>query len=164
MAPLPLPRTRVSMCESYLEETKVKTFIPNVGEMKAEWYVIDAAGKPLGRVAAVAAKLLRGKHKPQFTPFLDCGDHVIVINAAKAVVTGAKAQQKMYRRHSGYPGGLRETRYEELVERFPTRPMELAIEGMLPHNRLGRKLATNFRVYAGPEHQQQAQNPKPYEI
>ena len=143
---------------------KVKTYVPKADEITPEWYVIDAAGKSLGRVAVVAATLLRGKHKPQFTPFLECGDHVIVINAAQAKMTGNKAEQKMYVRHSGYPGGLKETNYEALVKRFPTRPMELAITGMLPHNKLGRKLATNFRVYAGAEHQHQAQNPKPYEV
>jgi len=146
------------------EECTVKTYVPKQGEVEKKWYVIDAEGKVLGRVAAEAAKLLRGKHKPQFTPFLDCGDHVIIVNAAKAVVTGRKEAQKKYYRHSGYPGGIKETSYEKLVAKHPTRPMTLAVKGMLPHNRLGRKLLTNVRVYAGPDHPHEAQQPQPYEI
>ena len=142
----------------------MKTYVPKEGEVQKDWHVIDAEGKVLGRVAAEAAKLIRGKHKPQYTPYLDCGDHVIVINAAKAKVTGNKMVQKMYYRHSGYPGGLSEMNYAEMLERFPERAMSLAIKGMLPHNRLGRKLSTNFRVYAGAEHPHEAQNPKPYDV
>jgi large subunit ribosomal protein L13 len=139
-----------------------KTYVPKLGEVVKKWHVIDAEGQVLGRVAVEAAKLLRGKHKPQFTPFLDCGDNVIIVNAEKAVLTGKKTVDKMYYRHSGYPGGLKETNYESMVEKHPTRPMTLAVTGMLPHNRLGRSLATNLRVYAGPEHPHQAQNPQPY--
>jgi len=142
----------------------VKTYVPKDGEVKKNWHIIDAEGQVLGRVAAEAAKLIRGKHKPQYTPYLDCGDHVIVINAAKARVTGNKMVQKKYYRHSGYPGGLSEANYGEIVERFPERAMTLAIKGMLPHNRLGRKLCTNFRVYAGADHPHVAQNPKPFEL
>ncbi len=142
----------------------MKTFVPKDGEVKKNWHIIDAEGQVLGRVAVEAAKLIRGKHKPQYTPYLDCGDHVIVINAAKARVTGNKMVQKKYYRHSGYPGGLSEANYGEIVERFPERAMTLAIKGMLPHNRLGRKLCTNFRVYAGAEHPHVAQNPKPFEM
>lgn len=142
----------------------MSTYVPKDGEVQKDWHVIDAEGKVLGRVAAEAAKLIRGKHKPQYTPYLDCGDHVIVINAAKARVTGNKMVQKMYYRHSGYPGGLSEMNYAEMLERFPERAMSLAIKGMLPHNRLGRKLSTNFRVYAGAEHPHEAQNPKPYDV
>jgi large subunit ribosomal protein L13 len=142
----------------------VKTFVPKDGEVKKNWHIIDAEGQVLGRVAVEAAKLIRGKHKPQYTPYLDCGDHVIVINAAKARVTGNKMVQKKYYRHSGYPGGLSEANYGEIVERFPERAMTLAIKGMLPHNRLGRKLCTNFRVYAGADHPHVAQNPKPFEM
>ena len=142
----------------------MKTYVPKQGEVKKQWHLIDAEGKVLGRVAVEAAKLLRGKHKPQYTPYLDCGDHVIIINAAKARLTGRKMQQKTYYRHSGYPGGLRELTYEQLVGKFPERAMELAVKGMLPHNRLGRKLGTNFRVYAGSEHPHEAQEPQPYEI
>jgi len=142
----------------------VKTYVPKQGEIVKEWYVIDAKDKVLGRVAVEAAKLLRGKHKPQYTPFLDCGDHVIVINASQVKVTGAKSGDKMYYHHSGYKGGLKELTYRQVKDKFPTRAMELAIKGMLPHNRLGRELGRHFRVYAGSEHQQQAQNPKPYEV
>ena len=142
----------------------MKTFVPKDGEVKKNWHIIDAEGQVLGRVAVEAAKLIRGKHKPQYTPYLDCGDHVIVINAAKARVTGNKMVQKKYYRHSGYPGGLSEANYGEIVERFPERAMTLAIKGMLPHNRLGRKLCTNFRVYAGADHPHVAQDPKPFEM
>jgi large subunit ribosomal protein L13 len=142
----------------------LKTWVPKAGEVERNWFVIDAAGKTLGRVAAEAAKLLRGKHKPQYTPWLDCGDNVIVINAEKAKLTGTKMDNKKYYRHSGYPGGIREMSYRQLVAKHPERAMELAIRGMLPHNRLGRKLSKHFRVYAGGEHNHDAQNPQPYEI
>ncbi|HPO17160.1 MAG TPA: 50S ribosomal protein L13 [Candidatus Hydrogenedentes bacterium] len=142
----------------------MKTYVPKEGEIKKNWHVIDADGKVLGRVAVEAAKLLRGKHKPQYTPYLDCGDCVVIINAAKARVTGNKVEDKMYYRHSHYPGGLTEVNYRHMMEKFPTRAMELAIKGMLPHNRLGRELATHFRVYAGADHPHQAQNPQPYKI
>ncbi len=137
----------------------MKTFIPSPGEIEKKWHVIDAEGQVLGRVAAEVAHLLRGKHKPSFTPFLDCGDHVIVINAAKARVTGQKLNDKMYYRHSGYPGGLHELDYEKMSQKHPTRALELAIKGMLPHTRLGRKQYTNVRVYAGGEHPHEAQQP-----
>ncbi len=142
----------------------MKTYVPGQGEVIKKWHLIDAEGKSLGRVAAEAAKLLRGKHKPEYTPFLDCGDSVVIINAEKVRVTGAKMQQKMYYRHSGYPGGLKETRLDAMMRKHPTRALELAIKGMLPGNRLGRKLATQFRVYAGAEHPHQAQQPEPYEM
>jgi large subunit ribosomal protein L13 len=138
----------------------VSTYVPRQGEVKKNWLIIDAEGKVLGRVASEAAKLLRGKHKPQYTPYLDCGDHVIIINAAKAMVTGNKFQDKMYYRHSGYPGGIKEVSYGELVAKHPTRAMFLAVKGMLPHNRLGRKLAKHIRVYAEAEHPHEAQGPK----
>lgn len=142
----------------------MKTYVPRQGEVQKKWYLIDAEGKVLGRVAAEAAKLLRGKHKPQYTPYLDCGDHVIIINAAKARVTGTKTTTKKYYRHSLYPGGLTEYNYSELLAKHPTRAMTLAVKGMLPHNKLGRKLATHVRVYAGSEHQHAAQNPQPHEF
>ena len=142
----------------------MKTYVPKQGEVVKKWLVIDAEGQVLGRVAAEAAKLLRGKHKPQYTPYLDCGDHVIIINAKKAKVTGKKAQQKKYYRHSGYPGGLKETTYEAMLAKHPTRAMTLAVKGMLPHNRLGRVLAKHVRVYAGPSHPHQAQRPEPYSL
>ena len=135
----------------------MKTYVPKQGEIVKEWHVIDAEGQVLGRIAAEVARLLRGKHKPMYTPYLDCGDNVVVVNAAKIRVTGNKATDKMYYRHSGYPGGLRELNYERMMDKHPTRALELAVKGMLPHNRLGRKLATNFRVYAGSDHPHQAQ-------
>jgi len=140
----------------------VKTYVPKVGDLKEKWHVIDAEGQVLGRVAVEAAKLLRGKHKPQFTPHMACGDHVIIINAAKAKMTGAKAKNKKYYHHSGYFGGLSEATYDEVLAKHPTRAMLFAVQGMLPHNRLGRQLGKYVRVYAGPDHKQEAQNPQPY--
>lgn len=142
----------------------MKTYVPKQGEVRRNWRLLDADGQVLGRVAAEAARLLRGKHKPQYTPYLDCGDNVIVINAAKAIVTGGKETKKVYYRHTGYTGHLYETTYSEMMEKHPERAMEIAIRGMLPHNRLGRKLGTHFRVYAGGEHTQQAQQPIPHVI
>lgn len=142
----------------------MKTYVPKRGDVEKQWRIIDADGKILGRVAVEAAKLLRGKHKPQFTPFLDCGDHVIIINAAKAAVTGNKFTDKTYYRHSGYQGGLKETTYDKMMEKHPTRAMTLAVTGMLPHNRLGRELARHLRVYAGAEHPHEAQNPKAHSL
>ena len=142
----------------------MKTYVPKEGEVTKHWLVIDAEGQVLGRVAATAAKLLRGKHKPQFTPYLDCGDHVIIVNARRARVTGNKAKNKKYYHHSGYMGGLSETTYEEMMKKHPTRAMMLAVKGMLPHNRLGRKLARHVRVYPGPDHPHQAQEPQPYPL
>lgn len=142
----------------------MKTYVPREGDIKKKWYVIDAEGKVLGRLAAEAASLLRGKHKPQFTPFLDCGDNVIVVNADKVRVTGAKAFDKKYYRHSGYVGSLKEMNFETLMAKHPTRAVEFAITGMLPHNKLGRKIAKHLRVYAGPDHGQEAQDPQVYEL
>jgi large subunit ribosomal protein L13 len=138
----------------------VKTYVPKQGDVTKKWLIIDAEGLVLGRVAVEAARLLRGKHKPQYTPYLDCGDHVIILNAEKAVLTGAKAENKKYYRHSGYPGGLKEVTYNRMMEKHPTRAMELAVKGMLPHNRLGRSLLRHVRVYAGAEHPHSAQNPE----
>lgn len=140
----------------------MKTYVPKQGAVPKKWYVIDAEGKVLGRVAAEAAKLLRGKHKPEYTPYLDCGDHVIIINAEKARLTGKKAEDKKYYRHSGYPGGLKTVTYRDLVAKHPTRAMLFAVRGMLPRNRLGRKLLKHVRVYAGPDHPHQPQQPEPY--
>lgn len=137
----------------------MSTYVPKAGEVEKAWLVIDAEDKILGRVAAEAAHLLRGKHKPQYTPYLDCGDNVIIINAEKAKVTGAKRTDKIYYRHSGFPGGIKDTSYEAMLEKHPTRPMTLAVTGMLPHNRLGRSLATNVRVYAGSDHPHVSQDP-----
>lgn len=141
----------------------MKTYVPKQGQIEKKWFVIDAEGQVLGRVAVAAATLLRGKHKPQYTPFLDCGDNVIIINAAKAVLTGKnKPLDKKYYSHSGYMGGMSSTTYTEMMRKHPTRPMMFAVQGMLPHNRLGRALATNVRVYAGPDHPHVAQNPQPF--
>jgi len=129
-------------------------------EIQRKWYVLDAAGKPLGRLATEAARILRGKHKPIYTPHIDTGDHVIVINAEKVVLTGNKLKQKEYIRHSGYPGGLKRTRYEKLLQEKPELVVEKAIKGMLPHNRLGRAMARKLRVYRGPDHKHQAQVPE----
>jgi large subunit ribosomal protein L13 len=142
-----------------MREITVKTYVPTQGSVEKKWILIDAAGKVLGRVAVEAARIIRGKHKPTYTPYLDCGDHVIVINASKAKVTGKKLTDKMYYHHSGYPGGLSEFNYGEMMGRYPERAMLLAIKGMLPHNRLGRSLSTHVRVYAGAEHPHAAQNP-----
>ena len=140
----------------------MKTYVPKQGEIEKKWHVIDAEGQVLGRVAVEAAKILRGKLKPQFTPHMDCGDHVIIVNAAKARLTGNKGVQKKYYHHSGYFGGLSEITYNALMVKHPTRAMMFAVKGMLPHNRLGRRLAKHVRVYAGPEHPHDAQNPQPY--
>lgn len=138
----------------------MSTFMAKANEVERKWYIIDAAGKPLGRVAAQAAKILRGKHKPEFTPNVDCGDHVIVLNAEKAVLTGKKLDQKMYRRHSLHPGGLKELTYRQLMKTKPERAMMIAVKGMLPHNSLGRKSLKKLRVYKGTEHNHQAQKPE----
>ncbi len=142
----------------------MKTYVPKEGDLERKWFVIDAKGKVLGRVATEAARILRGKHKPSFTPFLDCGDSVIIVNAAEAKLTGNKRVDKMYYRHSGYIGGIKEQSYEAMVDKHPTRAMTLAVRGMLPHNSLGRKQLRHLRVYAGPEHEQEAQNPEPLEL
>lgn len=138
-----------------------KTFLPRPQEIEKRWYVLDAAGKPLGRVAAVAARVLRGKHKPTFTPHLDAGDHVVIVNAEKVALTGKKLRQKMYFRHSGYPGGVRLVSAHEMRSRYPERMLRLAVRGMLPHNRLGRRLIKKLKVYRGPEHPHAAQKPEP---
>jgi len=133
-------------------------------EIDRKWYVIDASGKRLGRVAVKAANLLRGKHKPEYAPHQEMGDFVIIINAEKVDVSGSKRSNKMYYRHSGYPGGLTTESFSDMIQRKPTYPMEHAIKGMLPHNRLGRKLFTNLKVYAGAEHPHTAQKPEELEI
>ena len=136
------------------------TYMANPATVERKWYVIDAAETPLGRTAAEAARLLRGKHKPEFTPHVDGGDFIIVINADKAVLTGRKLEQKMYRTHSGYPGGLKETPYRILMQKRPVLAMELAVKGMLPKNSLGRHSLGRLKVYAGAEHPHTAQKPE----
>jgi len=142
----------------------MKTFIAKPAEVERIWYIVDAEGQTLGRLASQIAAVLRGKHKPIFTPHVDCGDYVIVINAEKIHVTGQRLQQKKYYRHSGYPGGLSEISLADQLERFPTRPVELAVKGMLPKNKLGRKMFKKLKVYAGPEHEHAAQQPVPMEL
>ena len=137
----------------------MSTFMPTAGQVDRKWYVLDAAGKPLGRVAAEAAKLLRGKHKPIFTPHVDCGDHVIIINCADAVLTGNKLLNKHYYRHTGYIGHLKSVRYDTLMNENPTKAMELAVKGMIPSNSLGRTALTRLRLFAGAEHKHAAQQP-----
>ena len=127
--------------------------------VERKWYVLDAKGKPLGRTAAAAANILRGKHRPEFTPHVDCGEFVIIINAAEAVLTGRKLEQKFYRRHSGYIGGLKEVNYKTLMATKPTLAMELAVKGMLPKNTLGRAALLRLRLFEGAEHNHQAQKP-----
>ena len=137
-----------------------KTYSAKASEIERKWYIIDASGKPLGRVATEAAKLLRGKHKPTFTPNIDTGDHVIVLNCKEAVLTGRKLDQKIYRHHSGYIGGMKETTAREMMNKKPEEVMYLAIKGMLPKNSLGRQSIKKLRVYAGNEHENMAQKPE----
>ena len=136
------------------------TYSVKKNEIERKWYIIDAANKPLGRVATEAAKLLRGKHKPTFTPNLDVGDHVIVINCSQVILTGHKMDQKMYRHHSGYIGGMKEVAAKDMLNNNPEKALMLAIKGMLPHNSLGRQTIKKLRVYAGSEHENQAQKPE----
>ena len=142
----------------------MSTYMAKVETVERKWYVIDAANKPLGRVAVAAANILRGKHRPEFTPHVDCGEFVIIINAEKAILTGKKLDQKYYRRHTGYIGGLKEVQYKTLMATKPELAMELAVKGMLPHNSIGAKSATRLKVYAGAEHAHAAQKPQTVEI
>ena len=136
------------------------TYSAKLSEIERKWYILDASGKPLGRVATEAAKLLRGKHKPTFTPNLDTGDHVIILNCKDVVLTGRKLDQKLYRHHSSYIGGMKETTARVMMEKSPEKAMFLAIKGMLPKNSLGRKMIRKLRVYTGSEHENQAQKPE----
>ena len=130
--------------------------------VERRWYVLDAAGKPLGRTAATAAKLLRGKHKVDFTPNVDCGDFVIIVNVDKAILTGKKGEQKLYQHHTGYIGNLKEVKYRILMEEKPEFAMELAVKGMLPKNSIGRSAMRRLKLYTGPEHKNAAQKPEPW--
>lgn len=141
-----------------------KTYAVKPPDIERKWYVVDAQGQTLGRLATQVAAILLGKHKPQFSPHQDVGDFVIVVNAEKIHVTGRKLDQKMYYRHSGYPGGLSEIKLRDQLERHPTRPVAAAVRGMLPKNRLGRKMFRKLKVYAGPEHPHEAQNPEQLQI
>jgi len=137
----------------------MKTYTPKASEIERQWYIVDAEGKTLGRLASQVATILRGKHKPTFATHMDTGDFVIVINAAKVKVTGNKERDKIYYRHSGYPGGFKQTRFADLIAKHPTRPVERAVRNMLPKNALGEKMFKKLKVYAGPEHPHQAQRP-----
>lgn len=141
-----------------------KTYSPKSAEIERQWFVVDADGKTLGRLATQVAMTLRGKHKPMFTPHADTGDFVIVVNADKVVLTGRKEDQKVYRRHSGRPGGLKETTARKLRARYPERIVESAVKGMLPKNSLGRQMYRKLKVYAGPDHPHQSQQPAPLDI
>lgn len=138
----------------------MSTYMPKSGDIVRKWYVLDAAGKPLGRVAAEAAVLLRGKHKPQFAPHADCGDHVIIINAEKVVLTGNKLDQKMYYHHTGYIGNMKKVKYSTLMRTKPTFAVEKAVKGMIPDTTIGREALTRLHVYAGAEHKHAAQKPE----
>ena len=145
----------------------MKTYVPNAAAIDAankKWYIIDAEGKTLGRLATEVARILIGKHKPTYMPNCDMGDFVIVINAEKVVVTGKKVTDKLYRHHTGYPGGLKEVPYKDLLKKHPTAPVETAVKGMLPKNSLGRAMFKKLKVYAGSEHVNQAQKPEVYEF
>lgn len=142
----------------------MKTFMANEQNIERKWFVVDAEGKTLGRLATSVASVLRGKHKPTYTPHVDCGDYVIVINADKIVLTGKKWSDKMYYSHSGYSGGLKQTSAQDVMAKFPTRIVEKAVQGMLPHTKLGDKMANKLFVYAGPDHKHQAQQPESLEV
>jgi len=142
----------------------MKSYMARPQEVERKWYVIDAEGQTLGRLASEIARLLRGKTKPQYTPHVDTGDFVIVVNADKVGVTGRKAEQKLYRRHTGYPGGLREATYEQMMDRKPTEIIRKAVYGMMPKTRLARQQFRKLKIYAGPEHPHEAQSPEPYEV
>ncbi len=144
--------------------TELKTRSVKADEVKHDWWVVSAAGLPLGRMAARVAAVLRGKHKPYFTPNVDCGDFVIVVDAEKVVLTGNKMRQKIYYRHSGYPGGLKSEEAGQLLSRRPERVIELAVRGMLPKGPLGRQMLRKLKVYAGPDHPHKAQQPKPLQV
>ena len=142
----------------------MKTFMQKKETVERKWYVVDAEGKTLGRLATKVATVLRGKHKPTYTPYVDCGDYVIVINADKVVLTGNKLEDKMYYNHSGFPGGLRERNAKTMIEKYPEEMVERAIKGMLPHNSLGRAMGKKLFVYAGADHKHEAQKPEVMEI
>ena len=142
----------------------MKSYMARPQEVERKWHVIDAGDKTLGRLASEIARILRGKNKPQYTPHIDTGDFVVVINADRVKVSGRKAEQKLYRRHTGYPGGLRETSYEQMMDRKPTEILRKAVWGMIPKTRLGRRQFKKLKIYAGPEHPHEAQRPEPYEV
>ena len=138
----------------------MSTFMAKVNEVERKWYVLDAAGKPMGKNAVAAANILRGKHRPEYTPGVDCGEFVVIINADKAILTGKKLEQKYYRHHTGYVGHLKEVQYSTLMAEKPELAMQLAVKGMLPKNSIGRQAATRLKIYAGAEHTHAAQKPE----
>jgi len=142
----------------------MKTFVAKPKEVTRKWFVVDAAGKPLGRLASEVAKILRGKHKPEYTPFVDTGDYVIILNAEKVILTGKKLEQKMYRHHSNWIGGMKEVKYRIFMQEKPEKAVEIAVKGMLPHNSLGRAMFRKLKVYKGNKHEHQAQNPENLEL
>jgi len=142
----------------------MKTFSAKPAEVKRDWYVLDATDKTLGRLATEVARRLRGKHKPEFTPHVDTGDYIVVVNAEKVRVTGRKVTDKMYYRHSGYPGGIKETSFEKMIKRSPHKVIEIAVKGMLPRGPLGRTMFKKLKVYAGPQHKHTSQQPQKLEI
>ncbi len=149
---------------AYAPTMPTSTYVPKASDLTHDWYVLDADGQPLGRLATQAASLLRGKHKPDFTPFLKTGDFVIVVNAGKVSLSGKKETNKIYYRHSGYPGGLKQETARQVRERHPERLVQRAVAGMLPKNKLGRQLRTRLKVYSGSEHPHQAQQPKTWQL
>ena len=142
----------------------MKSYMARPLEVERKWYVVDAEGKHLGRLATEIVRVLRGKNKPQYTPHVDVGDFVVVVNADRVVVTGRKAEQRVYRRHSGYPGGMKETSYEQMLARKPTEILRKAVYGMMPKTRLARKQFKKLKIYAGPEHPHAAQDPQTLEV
>ncbi|HEX5915959.1 MAG TPA: 50S ribosomal protein L13 [Rubrobacter sp.] len=142
----------------------MKSYMARPLEVERKWYVVDAEGKHLGRLATEIVRVLRGKNKPQYTPHVDVGDFVVVVNADKVAVTGRKAEQRIYRRHSGYPGGMKETSYEQMLARKPTEVLRKAVYGMMPKTRLARKQFKKLKIYAGPEHPHSAQDPQTLEV
>lgn len=141
-----------------------KTYTPRAGDVDRKWFVVDAEGKVLGRLASEIVNVLKGKHKPTYSPHMDMGDHVVVVNAEKVRLTGRKAEQKVYYRHTGYPGSIRSTSIERMLADHPERVLQKAVRGMLPHNILGREMFRKLRVYAGPDHRHGAQQPQPLDI
>lgn len=142
----------------------MKTFSAKPAEVKRQWYIIDAENKPLGRLASECARVLRGKHKPEYTPHVDTGDYIVVVNAEKVAVTGNKATDKMYHHHTGYIGNLKSVSFEKMQERAPGRVIQLAVKGMLPKNALGRDMIRKLKIYPGAEHRHAAQTPEPLEL
>jgi large subunit ribosomal protein L13 len=142
----------------------MKSYMARPLEVERKWYVVDAEGKHLGRLATEIVRVLRGKNKPQYTPHVDVGDFVVVVNAGRVAVTGRKAEQRVYRRHSGYPGGMKETSYEQMLARKPTEVLRKAVYGMMPKTRLARKQFKKLKIYAGPEHPHSAQDPQTLEV